>query len=171
MTKYEVKDSELEALRGKTVLIIGAASGIGRATVLLAHRKYPLSYFAEVDLKYEGADVLRLWCEKVTVQRRAIFRKCDMAKWDDVVGMFEATWRAFGQIDVVLANAGIHSEGDWLTDAISTTDGNLLPPDMNTIRVNLDGTIYVTKCAMHYFARQPDRKTQLVFTGSAARYA
>lgn len=42
MTNYEVKDSELEALRGRTILIIGAASGIGRATVLLAHRKTSL---------------------------------------------------------------------------------------------------------------------------------
>lgn len=40
MTSYEVKDSDLDALGGKTVLIVGAATGIGRSTVLLAHRKY-----------------------------------------------------------------------------------------------------------------------------------
>lgn len=40
MASYEVKESELDALRGKTVLIVGAATGIGRSTVLLAHRKY-----------------------------------------------------------------------------------------------------------------------------------
>lgn len=92
-----------------------------------------------------------------------------MSKWEDVLGLFNATWKSFGQIDMVLANAGIHSEGEWLEDAVSSPDGALLPPDMNTIRVNLDGTIYVAKCALHYFARQPDRRTQLVFTGSAAR--
>ena len=98
-----------------------------------------------------------------------MFRKCDMSKWDDVLGLFEATWKSFGQIDAVLANAGIHSEGDWIDDAVSSPHGSLQPPDMNTIRVNLDGPIYVTKCAFHYFTRHPDRKTQLVFTGSAAR--
>ena len=101
--------------------------------------------------------------------RRVIFRQCDMSKWDDVLALFQATWDAFGQIDTVLANAGIHSEGEWLGDAISSPDGALRPPDMNTIRVNLDGPVYVTKCALHYFARHQDRKTHLVFTGSAAR--
>jgi NADPH:quinone reductase-like Zn-dependent oxidoreductase len=36
---YSVLDSELETLRGKTILIIGAATGIGKATVVLAHRE------------------------------------------------------------------------------------------------------------------------------------
>lgn len=92
-----------------------------------------------------------------------------MSHWDDVLGLFEATWTSFGQIDMVLANAGIHSEGQWLEDAVDPAEGKLLPPDMNTMRVNLDGPIFVTKCAVHYFARQPQRRTQLVFTGSAAR--
>jgi NAD(P)-dependent dehydrogenase (short-subunit alcohol dehydrogenase family) len=101
--------------------------------------------------------------------RRVIFRKCDMSSWDDVLDLFAATWEAFGKIDVVIANAGIHSEGSWLADAVKSPTDKLVAPDMNTIRVNLDGTIFVTKCAMHYFARRPDCKTQLVFTGSAAR--
>lgn len=37
MTTYAFDDSELAQLRGKTVLIIGAASGIGYETVKLAH--------------------------------------------------------------------------------------------------------------------------------------
>jgi NAD(P)-dependent dehydrogenase (short-subunit alcohol dehydrogenase family) len=99
-----------------------------------------------------------------------MFRQCDISQWDDVLALFEATWKLFGRIDVVLANAGIHSEGEWLQDAVSTAVGERLqPPDMNTLRVNLDGFIYMTKCAIHYFARQPHLKTQLVFTGSAAR--
>ena len=93
-----------------------------------------------------------------------------MSNWDDIVALFEAAWESFGQIDIVLANAGIHTEGNWVDDAVNSSPGQkLLPPDMNTIRVNLDGTIYVTKCAMHYFARRRESKTQLVFTGSAAR--
>ena len=99
-----------------------------------------------------------------------IFRQCDISKWNDVLALFDAAWRVFGRIDVAIANAGIHSEGEWLQDAISTPVGEKLsPPDMNTLRVNLDGFIYVTKCAVHYFSRQPHRRTQLVFTGSAAR--
>ncbi|KAK8220075.1 hypothetical protein M8818_000491 [Zalaria obscura] len=37
MTTYKLEDSELEGLKGKTILITGCATGIGRATVLIAH--------------------------------------------------------------------------------------------------------------------------------------
>jgi NAD(P)-dependent dehydrogenase (short-subunit alcohol dehydrogenase family) len=93
-----------------------------------------------------------------------------MSNWDDVLSLFQSTWKTFGQIDVVLANAGIHSEKSWLADAVKPSDV-LVRPDMDTIRVNLDGMVYMTNCAVHYFARRPHAKTQLVFTGSAARSA
>jgi len=67
MTDYEVKDSELESLRGKTILIIGAATGIGRATVLLAHSKDSLPLLADV-LTCRCADILRLCHEQAMEQ-------------------------------------------------------------------------------------------------------
>lgn len=100
--------------------------------------------------------------------RRVLFQKCDMSNWESVVDFFKKTWEAFGAIDVVLANAGIHSEKTWLADALRVSE-ELVHPDMNTMRVNLDGMVYMTQCAIHYFARRPEVKTQLVFTGSAAR--
>lgn len=39
MTTYQLKDEELHALKGKTILITGAATGIGRAAVDIMHRK------------------------------------------------------------------------------------------------------------------------------------
>lgn len=39
MTSYDYDNAELSALKGKTILIFGAATGIGLATVQLAHCK------------------------------------------------------------------------------------------------------------------------------------
>lgn len=44
MTTYDLKDSELESLKGKTLLITGASTGIGRDTVKLAHSVYLPDY-------------------------------------------------------------------------------------------------------------------------------
>ena len=39
MTTYEYNPEELSSLKGKTILIVGAASGIGRAVVEIIHGK------------------------------------------------------------------------------------------------------------------------------------
>jgi NAD(P)-dependent dehydrogenase (short-subunit alcohol dehydrogenase family) len=37
MTTYDFTEVELQALKGKTILITGASTGIGRDTVKIAH--------------------------------------------------------------------------------------------------------------------------------------
>ena len=40
MTTYKIDDTDFAVLRGKTVLITGSVTGIGRATVYLAHGRF-----------------------------------------------------------------------------------------------------------------------------------
>jgi len=55
-----------------------------------------------------------------------------------------------------------------LEDIYDPESGRLQAPVLQTLNVNLLGVIYTTKLAVHYFAKQPTKKFQLVLTGSAA---
>lgn len=92
-----------------------------------------------------------------------------MSKWDDVLELFQKTWKTFGIIHAVLSNAGVNAES-FLTDDIDRTTGKLLPPNLKLLDINLTGMIYVVKCAVHYFAKWPETKCQIVLTGSAASF-
>ncbi|KFY65403.1 hypothetical protein V496_02595 [Pseudogymnoascus sp. VKM F-4515 (FW-2607)] len=161
MTTYDFKDSELESLRDKTVLITGASTGIGRDTVKLAHQ-----YGANIAV----GDWNAVEGEKLAAELgdRVLFHKTDVSNFSDVVALFEAAHAKFGIINAVLSNHGISNE-NFLADEFDAA-GKLLPPNMKTIDVNLTGTVYVAKLAAHYFRKWPDVRCQLVMTGSAASF-
>jgi 3-oxoacyl-[acyl-carrier protein] reductase len=91
-------------LQGKTALITGGNTGIGRAVALAYAR--------------EGADVAIGWlrdgiaAESAAAQIRAMGRQamaitCDVTIEGDVRACFDAVQRSFGRLDILVANAGI----------------------------------------------------------------
>ena len=107
-----------------------------------------------------------------------MFRKCDVSNWNDVLQLFQSTWKTFGVIHSVLSNAGVNSHDNFLEDEFSHDDGAeggeggmiLQPPDLTSININLIGQIYVVKCALHYFKKWPETKCQIVMTASAGAF-
>lgn len=52
-------------------------------------------------------------------------------------------------------------------------DGEPTKPDLNIVRVNIDGTFYTWRLAVHYFRKQPvhdDRDRCFIITGSMVAY-
>ncbi len=97
------------SLRGKTVLITGAARGIGAETARLLHAQGAKLVLTDLDApplqtladELGSADVLTVVCDV-----------CDLASMEDAA--IQAVSR-FGGIDVVVANAGIASYGSVMT--------------------------------------------------------
>ncbi|MGF1650611.1 MAG: SDR family NAD(P)-dependent oxidoreductase [Hyphomicrobiaceae bacterium] len=90
-------------LLNKTILITGAARGIGRATALLcaAHG----AQVAAADLDLDGA---RATADAITsVGSNAIALRCDVSVRGDVDAMVATTLAAFGRLDGAFNNAGI----------------------------------------------------------------
>lgn len=142
-------------LAGKSVLITGAASGIGRATALMCAR--------------EGADVIVTDLDKGgaetvadTIRREggsAIAEALDVrieADWERVIG--DAVKR-YGQLDVMVANAGI-SFAKPVTELT-------LEEWRQVHAVNLDGVFLGTKHAVRVM-REAGRGGSIVIVSSAS---
>jgi len=92
-------------VKGRRVLITGAASGIGRATALLCLERG--ARVAGLDLDSDG---LRSLAEEATAAgsaRSLVIVECDVASEDDLAGAFRHARDALGPLDGAVANAGI----------------------------------------------------------------
>lgn len=163
MTTLNIEESEWSKLNGKTVLIFGGCTGIGRAAVQIAHKNNANVVLGDWNAK-GGEEISQL------LKERFVFRQCDVTNWNNIVDLFETAVEQFGIIHAVLSNAGISGEPKFLEDEIDPKTGRLAPPNIKILDVNLDGMVYVTKAALHYFSKWPETQCQIVLTGSAASY-
>jgi len=93
----------------RVVVVTGAARGIGRAC---AERF--LAEGARVVLADVG-DLEPVREELAAGQDRARFVRADVGRSEDVAALVRATLEAFGQVDVLVNNAGITHAADFLT--------------------------------------------------------
>lgn len=69
----------------------------------------------------------------------------------------------------MLSNAGTNI-GETLIDDELDENGHLAAPTLKNLEVNLHGSAYCARAAVHFFKKQPEKKCQLVFTASAAAF-
>ena len=107
MLKDEVQPTrspaELFDLTGKIALVTGATRGLGRAILRTLARA--------------GADVVvssrkQEACEEAAAEvrsigRRAVAHCCHVGHWDEIDGLVDAAYDAFGRVDVLVNNAGL----------------------------------------------------------------
>ncbi|BCJ49423.1 hypothetical protein Asp14428_08980 [Actinoplanes sp. NBRC 14428] len=93
---------------GRTVIVTGAGSGIGRATaVLLATEGAELTL---VDVDEQGLAGTGDELEKTSPGSRALLVTADVSREEEVAGYVRATMETFGRIDGVVNNAGIEGK-------------------------------------------------------------
>ncbi|MBI1775237.1 MAG: SDR family oxidoreductase [Proteobacteria bacterium] len=126
-------------LKGKIAVVTGAASGIGRAVAERFASEGAKVMLADVKAK-EGRAAAR------AIGRGAKFVLCDVGDKKAVDRLIQATARAFGAIDIMVANAGIVHSGDFLELAEADWD--------KVIRVNLKGVFLASQAAARQMVRQ-----------------
>ena len=107
-------------LKDKIVMLTGAASGIGRATAILAAKEGAILFLSDIDelgLK-KTLSLIPGDPKKVTIQ------KVDVTNSDQVKEHINAIIKNYGRIDVLIANAGVVRVGP--IEEFSDTDYNLI---------------------------------------------
>ncbi|KAF7187977.1 5'-hydroxyaverantin dehydrogenase [Pseudocercospora fuligena] len=151
-------------LRDKSVVITGAASGIGEAS-LRAFVKAG-AYVTFLDQSDRGQAI-----EAEIGSDKVAFVRGDVSNWSDQRRLFQtAVERApTKQVDIVFANAGVGSPS-----TVTLADPEEpIEPDLKQVSVNLNGCLYATKLALHYFRRRSAVLSSpgcLIFTSSVTGY-
>lgn len=141
----------MQRLSGKTALITGGNTGIGRAVAL-----------AYAD---EGADVAIAWFEREAETdslvgaieakgRRALARRTDVTREEDVLALFTSINDGFGDLDILVNNAGIQRPQPITEMSVADWD--------RMLSVHLRGTFLCSReAAKHMKQRQTGRMINL----------
>ncbi|MFZ5624685.1 MAG: SDR family NAD(P)-dependent oxidoreductase [Gemmatimonadota bacterium] len=130
-------------LTGQVSLVTGGSRGIGRATALLLARAG-----ADVAVGYRSrqADAEAVAAEIRQLGRRALLAAGDLGDEARAAEVVATVMRAFGRLDILVANAGTWPPEDVPVSRLDTARWR------DTVRDNLDGVFYVTRAALRVMA-------------------
>ncbi|KAG9949347.1 NAD(P)-binding protein, partial [Aureobasidium melanogenum] len=162
MAEITINDADLQAVKGKVVLMTGGSSGIGLATTTLL-----LGLGAKVingdmnpppsQLDSESADSYEYVRTNVTI-------------WPELVTLFKAALDLHGHIDHVFANAGMRPVANYLA-LEEDTNGDPTEPNHMTLDVNLKAVVNTACLGLHYMQKHPAPKNSvqsITLTGSTS---
>jgi len=119
---------------GKTAIITGSTSGIGKG---IAHRLASEGANVVINSYREQEDIDQILSDVTSAGGEAFFVRADLGKVEEIHDLFEQAVQRFGQIDVLVNNAGIQIRSPLLDVTESDFD--------RVISVNMKG---------YYFAAQ-----------------
>ncbi|KAF1945748.1 NAD(P)-binding protein [Clathrospora elynae] len=123
----------------KTVIVTGGANGIGAQTIRKYH--YHGCNVVIADLP-SSKDVATSLISSFSDPSRTLYHPTNIVNWDDMRSLFRETKRKFGQVDVVIANAGL-MESKGFFDFEDDEGGELkeLTESGRVVDVNLKGSM------------------------------
>ena len=137
-------------LRGKVVIVTGAAAGIGRATAVR---------FAREGCRVAGFDVNEaagksLVADLEKAGGEALFSRVDVASADSVEAGVAAVLERWGRIDVLVNNAGILRDAQLVKWKDGAVAGTMSDEAWDTVLgVNLKGVFLCTRAVVPHLIR------------------
>ena len=145
-----------EGFRGKTVVVTGAASGIG-----LALCGEFAGHGAKIALLDRDETALKREQEKLTDRGAdCLGIVCDVSQNDQSSGAIQRVISHYGGVDVLVNNAGITQRGAFVATSIEVFE--------RVMAVNFFGSLYCTKAAIQSLVQ---RKGLIIVNESVAGFA
>lgn len=130
-------------LTGKTALITGAASGMGKAMAIQFAGEGAAVMVSDVN----EADLQVLVLQLKTSGAQVTGKACNMAHENDVKQLIESTVSHYGTLDILVNNAGIMD--DFMpTEEVSTELWNMV------MGVNINGPFFACRAALPQMLKQ-----------------
>lgn len=136
-----------QVLKGQKALVTGASSGIGQACAIAfgqAGADVVVNYVGDEDGAEETVSKIK------EAGAKGIAIKADVSKEKEVQAMFKKMSDEFGAIDILLSNAGLQKDADFVD--LSLEDWNTV------IDVNLTGQFLCAREAVRHFIKRGVRK-------------
>jgi glucose 1-dehydrogenase len=130
-------------LQGKTAIVTGGNSGIGKAIALELARQgasVVIDYVVHPEATEEEEKQI------LAMGQRAIGVKADVSKVDDLQMLVDAAVRAFGRVDIMVNNAGVETR----TSVLDTTEAQY----DRVLDINLKSAFFGTQVAARQMIRQ-----------------
>ena len=134
--------SPVSSLNGKTVLITGSSSGIGRASALAFSSKGAIVAVTFSSDKKNGEEVLRE-CQQIG---DAALYHLDVRELSSMEGVVNDVLARFGSIDILVNNAGVMRERPLQEQTMDDIE--------EQVRVNLLGVIRMTRIVLPFLLKQ-----------------
>src|SRR5579884_2340083 len=128
---------------GKTAIVTGSASGLGRATAEMLHENG--ASVALIDLPSQPGEEAA-----AELGDRALWTPADVTSEEQVTAAVQRVVERFGGVQILVNCAGIATAGR----TISRTGPLALEPFLRTIQVNLIGTFNVTRIVAFQMTQQ-----------------
>lgn len=145
--------NEMNNYKNKTVLITGASKGVGAQT---AHQFAKLG--ANIALVARNEGPLNLLAEQLKQYTKVAVFTCDIGDIESLNALVTNVIAAFGSLDVLVNNAGLHHRGDF-TGLSSEQVANM-------VQVNLTAPLTLTNLCLPYLKQSSSGA--IIMVGSLA---
>jgi short-subunit dehydrogenase len=136
----------MKDLNGRVTVITGAGSGIGRALAYWLSKEKALLALADIDVT--GLQTTQRMIKAESRQSQSELYPLDISNREQVYEFAQKVIKDFGQVDIVINNAGVSSSGTVPELTYNTLEW--------TININLWGVIYGTKAFLPHLLKRPE---------------